>query len=49
MLFRSRIKKLLENTKEDAVSGLELMSQERQRDLTTRATSGSAPKVIKLD
>lgn len=42
-----RIKKLLENTKDDAVSGLELMSQERQRDLTTRATG--APKVIKLD
>lgn len=43
-----RIKKLLENTKDDAVSGLELMSQERQRDLTSRATQG-APKVIKLD
>lgn len=42
-----RIKKLLENTKEDAISGLELMSQERQRDLTSRATI--TPKVIKLD
>lgn len=36
-----RIKKLLENTKDDAVSGLELMSQERNRDLTSRATSGN--------
>lgn len=43
-----RIKKLLENTKEDAVSGLELMSQERKRDLMTRASQGST-KVIKLD
>lgn len=43
-----RIKKLLENTKEDAISGLDLLSQERQRDLTSRATQ-SAPKVIKLD
>lgn len=36
-----RIKKLLENTKDDAISGLELMSQERSRDLTSRATSGN--------
>lgn len=36
-----RIKKLLENTKDDAISGLELIGQERNRDLAGRV---AAPK-----
>lgn len=39
-----RIKKLLENTKDDAMSGLQLMSQERNRDLTGRIPSKAGTK-----
>jgi len=35
-----RIQKLLENTKENATSGLELLGQERNRDLTGRVGGG---------
>lgn len=38
-----RIQKLLENTKENATSGLELLGQERNRDLAGRVTSPSTP------
>lgn len=38
-----RIQKLLENTKENATSGLELLGQERNRDLTGRVSSTAAP------
>lgn len=37
-----RIQKLLENTKENASSGLELLGQERNRDLTGRVSSPSS-------
>lgn len=39
-----RIKKLLENTKDDAISGLELIGQERNRNLTGRLPSGAGTK-----
>lgn len=39
-----RIKKLLENTKDDAISGLELIGQERNRNLTGRLPSGTGTK-----
>lgn len=37
-----RIKKLLENTKDDAFSGLELLSEERNRDFTGRVKKEAA-------
>lgn len=39
----ARIQKLLENTKENATSGLELLGQERNRDLAGRVTTPAAP------
>lgn len=39
-----RIQKLLENTKDDAISGLELIGQERNRNLTGRLPSGTGTK-----
>lgn len=40
-----RIQKLLENTKENATSGLELLGQERNRDLTGRVAPSAAAAV----